>query len=218
MKADLSRTTFDKARRYRSVRMQQGRVQLDADFNEQQDILNHRLEIETRDSLGPVAVPIDNPGFGLSPAGTDLSLSAGRLYVDGLLCENPEASTVANQPDLPDTASPVLPAGATLLPLPPKGVKASDITGVVVFNNAGQAVAPADGTYLAYLETWQRHLSPLDLPVDDPSMREVALGGPDTCTREKTVWQVKLLRAGDSGAALDCLSNIAAWTALTAAP
>lgn len=50
MKADLSRATFDQARRYRSVRMQQGRVQLDADFNEQQDILNHRIEIETRDS------------------------------------------------------------------------------------------------------------------------------------------------------------------------
>jgi hypothetical protein len=67
MKADLSRATFDKARRYRSVRMQQGRVQLDADFNEQQDILNHRIEIETRDSLGPVAVPIDNPGFRPDP-------------------------------------------------------------------------------------------------------------------------------------------------------
>ena len=218
MKADLSRATFDKARRYRSVRMQQGRVQLDADFNEQQDILNHRIEIETRDSLGPVAVPIDNPGFGLTPAGTDLSISAGRLYVDGLLCENPAATTVANQPDLPDTASPVLPAGASLLPLPPVGVTAASITGVVVFN-AGNAVAPADGTYLAYLEAWQRHLSPLDLPVDDTSMREVALGGPDTCTREKTVWQVKLLRAGDLGAPLTCLSsNIAAWNTLTAAP
>ncbi len=218
MKADLSRATFDQARRYRSVRMQQGRVQLDADFNEQQDILNHRIEIETRDSLGPVAVPIDNPGFGLTPAGTDLSISAGRLYVDGLLCENPAPTTVANQPDLPDTASPVLPAGASVLPLPPAGIVASAITGVVVFNNAGNAVAPTDGTYLAYLEAWQRHLSPLDLPVDDPSMREVALGGPDTCTREKTVWQVKLLRAGDTGAALDCLSDIAAWNTLTAAP
>lgn len=217
MKADLSRATFDKARRYRSVRMQQGRVQLDADFNEQQDILNHRIEIETRDSLGPVAVPIDNPGFGLTPAGTDLTISAGRLYVDGLLCENPAATTVANQPDLPDTASPVLPAGASLLPLPPVGVTAASITGVVVFN-AGNAVAPADGTYLAYLEAWQRHLSPLDLPVKDTSMREVALGGPDTCTREKTVWQVKLLRAGELDAPLTCLSNIAAWNTLTAAP
>jgi hypothetical protein len=49
-------------------------------------------------------------------------------------------------------------------------------------------------------------------------MREVALGGPDTCTREKTVWQVKLLRAGDAGAALDCLSDIAAWNTLTTPP
>ena len=112
----------------------------------------------------------------------------------------------------------MLPAGASLLPLPPVGVTAASITGVVVFN-AGNAVAPPDGTYLAYLEAWQRHLSPLDLPVDDTSMREVALGGPDTCTREKTVWQVKLLRAGDLGAPLTCLSsNIAAWNTLTAAP
>ena len=131
MKADLSRATFDKARRYRSVRMQQGRVQLDADFNEQQDILNHRIEIETRDSLGPVAVPIDNPGFGLTPAGTDLGISAGRLYVDGLLCENRAATTVADQPDLPDTASPVLPAGASLLPLPPVGVTLTLSRGMV---------------------------------------------------------------------------------------
>ena len=129
MKADLSRATFDKSRRYRSVRMQQGRVQLDADFNEQQDILNHRLEIETRDSLGPVAVPIDNPGFGLTPAGKDLTISAGRLYVDGLLCENPVVASVAHQPDLPPTASPVLPAGATLLPLPPKGITPSMLAG-----------------------------------------------------------------------------------------
>jgi hypothetical protein len=214
LKADLSRATFDRARRYRSVRMQQGRVQLDADWNEQQDILNNRIEIETRDSLGPVAVPIDNPGFGLSPVGSDLAISIGCFYVDGLLCENPSATTVAHQPDLPDTASPVLLGGTALLPLPPAGIKASDINGVVVFNNAGQAVAPADGRYLAYLETWQRHLSALE----EPSLREVALGGPDTCTREKTVWQVKLLRAGNIGAALDCQSNIPVWTALTAAP
>ncbi len=216
MKADLSRATFDKARRYRSVRMQQGRVQLDADFNEQQDILNQRIETETRDSLGPVAVPIDNPGFALTPNGSDLNISAGRLYVAGLLCENPAPTTVADQPDLPDTASPVLPASASLLPLPPKGVKKEDIAGVVVFDNAGKAVAPADGIYLAYLEAWQRHLSPLDLPLDDNSMREVALGGPDTCTREKTVWQVKLLRAAELNTPLTCLSEIAPWKTLTA--
>lgn len=218
MKADLSRSTFDPARRYRTVRMQQGRVQLDADWNEQQDILNRRLETETVDSLGTVAVPIAKPGFAITPAGKDLSISAGHLYVDGLLCENSAAASVAKQPDLPAIASAVLPGSATLLPLPPKGIKASDIDGVVVFDNNGAPAAPAAGTYLAYLEVWQRHLSTTDLPAGDTSMREVALGGPDTCTREQTVWQVRLLRAGDVGAALSCLSAIPAWTALTTPP
>ncbi len=218
MKADLSRSTFDPARRYRTVRMQQGRVQLDADWNEQQDILNRRLETETVDSLGTVAVPIAKPGFAITPAGKDLAISAGHLYVDGLLCENSAAASVAKQPDLPAIASAVMPGSATLLPLPPKGIKASDIDGVVVFGNNGAPAAPAAGTYLAYLEVWQRHLSTTDLPAGDTSMREVALGGPDTCTREQTVWQVRLLRAGDVGAALSCLSAIPAWTALTTPP
>ena len=53
MKADLTRLTFRTDKHYRSVRMQQGRVQMDADWNEQQDILNHRIETETEDTLGP---------------------------------------------------------------------------------------------------------------------------------------------------------------------
>ena len=47
-------------------------------------------------------------------------------------------------------------------------------------------------------------------------MREAALGGPDTCTREKTVWQVKLLRAADPDTPLTCLSEIGPWKTLTA--
>ena len=40
---------------------------------------------------------------------------------------------------------------------------------------------------LAYLDVWERHIG----VVEDPQIREVALGGPDTATRAKTVWQVK---------------------------
>ncbi len=218
MKADLSRLTFDPARRYRTVRMQQGRVQMDTDWNEQQDILNRRIETETADTVGAVGVPLQAPGFALAPAGKDLSLSAGRLYVDGLLCENPQAATVAKQPDLPATASPVLPAGASALPLPPPALTPADIDGIVVFGSGGQAAPPPEGMYLAYLETWQRHLCTLDLAPADTSMREVALGGPDTATREKTVWQVKLMQVGAPDAALTCLSALPAWDALTAPP
>jgi len=42
---------------------------------------------------------------------------------------------------------------------------------------------------LVYLDVWGRHVTALD----DPRLREVALGGPDTATRLKRVWQVKVL-------------------------
>jgi uncharacterized membrane protein len=46
MKGDFSRSTFDPANNFTSVRMQQGRMQLDADWNEQMDILLHLLRAQ----------------------------------------------------------------------------------------------------------------------------------------------------------------------------
>ncbi|MGH6838265.1 MAG: DUF6519 domain-containing protein [Methylocella sp.] len=46
-------------------------------------------------------------------------------------------------------------------------------------------------TYLAYLDVWERHIT----YIEDDSIREAALNGPDTCTRAQTVWQVKLMEA-----------------------
>ena len=43
MKSDISRNTFDPAKHFSRVIMQQGRVQLDADWNEQADILLHSI-------------------------------------------------------------------------------------------------------------------------------------------------------------------------------
>ena len=44
MKGDFTRLTFQPEKHYSSVRLQQGRVQLDADWNEQADIaLLYRL-------------------------------------------------------------------------------------------------------------------------------------------------------------------------------
>ena len=47
------------------------------------------------------------------------------------------------------------------------------------------------GIYSAYLDVWERDL----IALDDPRIREIALGGPDTATRTKVVWQVKLLHS-----------------------
>jgi hypothetical protein len=42
-------------------------------------------------------------------------------------------------------------------------------------------------TELVYLDVWQRHVT----ATEDPGIREVALGGPDTGTRLQTVCQVR---------------------------
>ena len=201
MKGDFSRDSFDATRHYRSVRMQQGRVQLDADWNEQSDIGEHVAEATTADIVGPCGAPENLSAFhvvtdikNLTPqekklpqnvpanplqAG-DFYLSAGHYYVHGILCENEQIVAYTSQPDL---------SGLTPLPL-------------------GQY-----GVYVVYLDVWQRHIT----AIDDPRLREVALGGPDTATRAKTVWQVKVWYAGE-GAAGDCSTDFTGLGALLAAP
>ncbi|MGH9509433.1 MAG: DUF6519 domain-containing protein, partial [Terriglobales bacterium] len=180
MKADFTRLTFKPEKHYDSVRMQQGRVQLDADWNEQVDITAHRIETETVDVVGPCGAPLTGGGFeiGLTSGGSDLTISPGRFYVDGILCElepGPQVTTYISQPDYPNPPAP----------------------------------KPDSKHFVVYLDVWQRHLTALE----DPEIREIALGGPDTATRTKTVWQVKLLPAGDGP--VHCLTPVD-WSRLPA--
>jgi hypothetical protein len=57
MKGDFSRLTFDINKHYSGVLMQQGRVLIDADWNEQLGINRHRVETETVDVVGPSGAP-----------------------------------------------------------------------------------------------------------------------------------------------------------------
>ncbi|MFS8086325.1 MAG: DUF6519 domain-containing protein, partial [Acidobacteriota bacterium] len=202
MKSDSSRFTFDPSKHFTGVRMQQGRVQIDADGNEQSDIFNHRVETEASDVIGVCGGPIHNPAFHIVSAISHLSaeeqalpanrgplsgfslrdflISAGRYYVDGILCENEKLTSYLSQPDLPR--------------LDP------DI----------QPVIGAAGLYLIYVDVWQRLLTALD----DPSVREIALGGPDTAARVKTVWQVKAWFAGEAPG--NCLTRFTEFEGLIA--
>jgi len=89
MKGDFSRKTFDATRHYSGVLMQQGRVQLDADWNEQLGIQRHRDYTEAEDVIGECGAPKHDAGFLVQPTpdGTDLVLAPGRFYVHGRLCE-----------------------------------------------------------------------------------------------------------------------------------
>lgn len=94
MKADLTRNSFDPWKHFTRVLMQQGRVQLDADFNEQAAILLKYLQALAADLIGPQGGPIADLGFRIadSNTATDFAFSPGRYYVDGILCELAPAS------------------------------------------------------------------------------------------------------------------------------
>src|SRR5215213_10033858 len=110
MKGDFTRVTFRPERHYSQVLLQQGRVQLDADWNEQGAIALDYLRTVVGDIIGPHGTPSKPDGKTASegfhivaktgqPAG-EVSIGVGRYYVDGILCENLDAAaTYAHQPD-----------------------------------------------------------------------------------------------------------------------
>ena len=100
MKGDFSRDTFDPKKHYSRVLMQQGRVQLDADWNEQVAILLHRLETMARDLIGPFGGPKEHCGFEFIKDGARFRLGEGRYYVDGMLCVNDDATVKFDMKDL----------------------------------------------------------------------------------------------------------------------
>lgn len=166
-RGDFTRDTFYPLRHFTRVFLQQGRVGVDADWNEQVSLLLNHLRSIARDVGGDHWGPADTPdgqehaGFKVSPNGQHMfTIGAGHYYVRGLLCENEQPE---NEPPLPYTGQPDYPLK--------EGEKR--------LNN---------GTYLVYLDVWERHLT----YVEDDLIREAALGGPDTATRAKIVWQVKV--------------------------
>lgn len=190
MAGDYSRRTFTPTKHYSGVLMQQGRVQLDADWNEQLAIQQHRTETETIDVVGATGVPKKNNGFGisLSSTGSGLTIASGRIYVDGLLCELEQAADYFSQPHHP----------------------APDAS---FFNNPPTPPTLKDGTYVVYLDAWQHEINFRD----DPHIHEVALGEADTTTRQQTVWQVKLLNVATAGLnAVGCQTVFPEWTGLIA--
>ena len=91
MKADLTRRSFDPHRHFSRVLMQQGRVQLDADWNEQSAIMLHLVRRLTADLVGPVASAGTAFDIGLlqtqNAVVDDIALMPGDFYLDGILCE-----------------------------------------------------------------------------------------------------------------------------------
>ena len=88
MGADVSRVRFDPQRDFSGVELQQGRVLLDADFNEQVAIADRRLRAAVVDLFAETAVSRATPkAFTVAVKGLELFVAPGRMYVNGLLAE-----------------------------------------------------------------------------------------------------------------------------------
>lgn len=198
MGADFSRIRFDPLRDFAGIALQQGRVMLDADFNEYVAILDRRLRAETSDltSFGPdpnhagVAwVPRLTPNaFRITAAAGDLTIGRGRMYVDGLLAENHGGgdlefdrllSEETGSTDLVYDDQPYLPTPDDL---------------------------PSGGPHLVYLDVWNREVTHLEAE----DLVEVAVGV-DSATRTQTVWQVRVLANAGAGACAADDDDIPGW-------
>ena len=201
MNGDLSRVTFNPLKHFTSIVLQQGRVQMDSDANEQTAILLHHLRSMAADLIGPHGGPADfvsinndnvpelrgrNCGFAIlaatgSPAAptffpNDSMLEDERKVLTDALANNQVAIAITSghyyvAGSLCENETPWRYARQPYLE------RAND-----------EEIRRLTGVFLVYLDVWERFVS----SVDDPSIREVALGGADTAARMKLIWQVKI--------------------------
>jgi hypothetical protein len=166
MRGDFTRNTFHPANQFSRVLEQQGRVTLDADTNEQTAILLNYLRALAQDLIGPYAAPIGNSGFQLSYPSQNangFTIGTGRYYVDGILVENDDPSCTYGQQP-----------------------NFTPLSGDPILKEIS---SPSGNYYWIYLDVWERYIT----YIEDSSIREVALNGPDTCGRAEVIWQVKAL-------------------------
>jgi hypothetical protein len=162
MAGDRARVSYDPSRKWRGLVAQQGRVTVEADWNEATAIVQERDRHLTLDVVGPVGTPDRGyavtavPATGGPPGSTpgDLLIGPGTLYVGGQRLDLDAPVDYALQPDWLDCSSD---------PLwhPP--------------------AVPATPYEIVYLLASEQEVS----AVEDPALADVALGGPDTMQRQR---------------------------------
>lgn len=188
LKGDLSRHTFARLKHYAGVLHQQGRVWLDSDWNDEVLLQLNLLRQETFDIIGRCGAPAPGTAFTISPPLPGAPLDAFQIAGG----PGPEGRYYV------DGILCQLDRNATYLTQPD-------------FPNPPRLTFPPTGdlTALVYIEVWQRLITYLE----DEKIREVALGGPDTATRIKTIAQVKIAalpaRVGRTDGEFTCAEALA---------
>ncbi|MGD0830502.1 MAG: DUF6519 domain-containing protein [Terracidiphilus sp.] len=191
MSFDNSRYTFNPFKSYSSVVLPQGRVQLDADWNEFLAEIARRIQAGTLDTMGRAVYPVSTPNaFYISGSSTPyvVNIGQGRFYIDGLLAENHGPAPGTWDPALAELSGAPQPAPTSIT-----GTPNIPFTSQPYFPGA---TAPGAGTYLFYLDVWTREVTWLE----DPSIIDTAVGI-DTSGRLQTIWQVRWMPAGSANLA-----------------
>ncbi|NML16835.1 DUF6519 domain-containing protein [Azohydromonas caseinilytica] len=170
MKGDFSFLGFDPASNYTGVRHQQGRVLLDRDWNDAQEIEAHWRERVAGDAFGRGALAVPTASASAfrviealaDAAGVHLTLQAGRAWAAGLGVSLDAAATLDATYLAPPLASAVDPG----------------------------SIAPGVRDAVL-LEVWEDAISGFQ---DPAHLIEPALGGVDTTARVKACFTLRLLR------------------------
>src|ERR1017187_3966079 len=178
---DISRDATDPRKHYHGVRMQQGRVLTDDDFNDAARLAEEGARRTVVDTIGSAGSPDD--GFKLAlDAKNNLILSPGTFYVGGhrLEIDDPAGEQFNHQKDWLQQGT------------------------------SDQLPTTGSGYDFIYLEVWEQPVT----AVEDDEILEMALGGPDTSARVRTMRRARALKLSTSGTP-SCEDG---WKALNSSP
>ena len=193
MSKDISRYLHQPGKHYSSVRMQQGRVILDSDWNESERLDDEEARRVNLDLIGGKGT--SNEGFQISNVsenGTyDFDIAAGSYFLGGMRFEIDHDETFREQNDWIHVPYAVEPP-----PDEPSGLTIPDTA----------ELANDDRYDLVYLEGWEQPVT----AVEDGELREVALGGPDTSARMRRMRRIHVAPSVDSACCDGAFSELSA--------
>jgi hypothetical protein len=179
MPADLARVSFDRKRKWRGLVAQQGRVTLEADWNEAASIDHEHDRRVALEAIGRAGTP--DGGYVLTPVRLtdspptgnlgDFTIGRGTVYVGGQRLDLDDPIAYSAQPDWLNHSTDRLWIDPTAA-VPPVSTPSS--------------TPPAPSFELVYLLASEQEVS----AVEDPALADVALGGPDTMGRQRILQHV----------------------------
>jgi hypothetical protein len=168
MASDRARVSFDPSRKWRGLVAQQGRVTVEADWNEAAAIQALSDRLTALDVIGPLGTPspggyavtAGGPGSPVSGGPGPLTVGTGTVYVGGVRLDLDHEVVLDGTPQ-------------------PDWLDQSTDTLWVAPEPAGSSPPPGLTNELVYLLAVEQEVSALEVP----ELADVALGGPDTMQR-----------------------------------